>query len=200
MKTNNDYREALKLVCDDLRQAYTKLTSSHFTKLNMDANINFKAIEYDSALITKIFDKFNLTAEEKRAVYYLRDIIIDSKFIVFYYVCPEHKHSLRTYTSNDFHYLMSKIIFGTNKFKMFINNVIETLKAQDKALVAINMISDIFEKDRLSANYLKVDNDYKEELKLAFYDPDKVCDELISMNYANKFEKIEIEARVRGKS
>ncbi|UPA15423.1 BTA121 domain-containing protein surface lipoprotein [Borrelia turicatae] len=200
VKINNDYREMLKLACDDPKQAYTKLIDSHFTKLNMDANIKFKAIEYDSALIVKIFDKFNLTTEEKRAVYYLRDVIIDSKFIVFYYVGHEPKYSLKTYTSNDFHYLISKIVFGTNKFKMVTNNVMGTLKAQDEALAAINMINDISEKDRLNANYLKIDNDYKEALKLAFYDPDKVCAEIIAMNYANKFEEIKIEACVRDKS
>ncbi|AHH13064.1 hypothetical protein BHO_0029500 (plasmid) [Borrelia hermsii YBT] len=210
VSANNYYEKVLKLACDDPNQAYDNLTNdSNFAKLIVDAKVKFEAIDIDVALISKIDDKFNLTDEETRVIYYLRDVVVNSEFIMFCNVreCfkkprhkEDHKHLSRfeIYTVNNFHYVMSRFVFNTDKFRMVIQNIMNILEARAEARAAINIINDRAEKDKLNDDYLKVDNDYTQALKAAFYNPAEenveLCNKLIALSYADKFKQIKAKA------
>ncbi|AHH11180.1 hypothetical protein bcCo53_001118 (plasmid) [Borrelia coriaceae] len=198
---NDYYRKELKLAFDCPEQVYTRITSNNFDKLNLDVQNEFNLIEYDAVLIAKIFDQLNLNVEEKGAIYYLRDVLIGSKFSTyypgvhksmkpFYLSMNTPKLKVEEYTNSNFNSLISKLIVDIDKFKVVITNIVETLKAKDEALAFVNMVSDITKRNELSNKYFEVDNDYKEALRLACYDFDEVYDKLCILSYAKKFEAI----------
>ncbi|UPA12592.1 BTA121 domain-containing protein surface lipoprotein [Borrelia venezuelensis] len=137
---------------------------------------------------------FDLTAEEKRAIDYFKDTLINFN----HFIPGVYKKYYKTYTSAEFYSLLSR--FGKQGTKEVARSIVAVLKAQDAAENAVSKIGDLIEREVFEQLELR-QGWYKKVLKVTCNDPSLSYAELIerNLNVAEVFEKIKISAELASK-
>ncbi|AMR75848.1 BTA121 domain-containing protein surface lipoprotein [Borrelia hermsii] len=127
---------------------------------------------------------FDLTTEEKKAINYLKDTLMNFK----HFIPGVYRKDYKTYTSDEFYSLLDS--FGKDGIKKVAGSIVAVLNAQAEAEEAVSKIGDLIEREVFKQMELR-QNWYKRVLKVAFDDPSLTYNDLAERNVKVKdvFEK-----------
>ncbi|AHH14710.1 BTA121 domain-containing protein surface lipoprotein [Borrelia hermsii] len=132
----------------------------------------------------ELLKDFDLTTEEKKAINYLKDTLMNFK----HFIPGVYRKDYKTYTSEEFYSLLDS--FGKAGIKKVAGSIVAVLNAQAEAEEAVSKIGDLIEREVFKQLELR-QNWYKKVLKVAFDDPSLTYNELVERNVKVKdvFEK-----------
>ncbi|AMR75847.1 BTA121 domain-containing protein surface lipoprotein [Borrelia hermsii] len=129
-------------------------------------------------LSAEVFNKFNLTLDEKKAVYYLRDALTVSG------ISPSNVAEV-VYHDDEVYSVLLSLPFSASNIKRALDSIVKTLRIVEATIVAVDKVQEDTKRNQLLADIELNDNVYKSELKRIFKDSTKAYNNLVGGAFAN---------------